>query len=75
MHTRKLLYSGSLVLNSITIGQRESDNINCMIGIRKSPAHEKCFILFGNLVKPGEFDHISLMITLSVIIKATSAVV
>jgi hypothetical protein len=44
MHTRKLLYSGSLVLNSITIGQRESDNINCMIGIRKSPAHEKCFL-------------------------------
>ena len=55
-------------LNVITLGQRESDNINRMITISNCRLIQSTnFLFFGELVNLGQFDHSNQMITLSVI--------
>jgi hypothetical protein len=55
-------------LNVITLGQRESDNINRMITISNRLLKQKAFLLFiWDLLNLGQFDHINRTITISVI--------
>ncbi len=55
-------------LNVITLGQRESDNINRMITISNCLLKQKAFLLFiWDLLNLGQFDHINQKITISVI--------
>jgi hypothetical protein len=55
-------------LNVITLGQRESDNINQMITISSCLLIQSDRLLgIWALLNLGQFDHINRMITLSVI--------
>jgi hypothetical protein len=55
-------------LNVITLGQRESDNINRMITISNRLLKHKALLLFiWDLLNLGQFDHINRTITISVI--------
>jgi hypothetical protein len=55
-------------LNVITLGQRESDNINRMITISdRLLIQSACLLVIWDLLNLGQFDHINRMITLSVI--------
>jgi hypothetical protein len=55
-------------LNLITLGQRESDDINRMITISDLPLIKSTYLLVMlDLVNLRQFDHINIMITLSVI--------
>jgi hypothetical protein len=55
-------------LNVITLGQRESDNINRMITISdRLLIQSACLLVIWDLLNLRHFDHINRMITLSVI--------
>ena len=55
-------------LNVITLGQRESDNINRMITISDCLLIKSaCLLVIWDLLNLRQFDHINRMITLSVI--------
>jgi hypothetical protein len=55
-------------LNVITLGQRESENINRMITISDCLLIQSdCLLVILDLINLGKFDHINRVITLSVI--------